>query len=207
MVRTQQQNEHIRDARKEKIRSIALKIFSEKGLFATRIKDIAKEAEMAQGLLYHYYPSKDAIYVDLIDNALEKMNEGSLYVRNMDAPADEKILFALKELFNTIEKSDDFRQTCRFIAQATNSTAIPQAAQTLIDAKRDVPYQLIAEVMRQGQQEGSIVEGEPYQLAVLFWTSVNGLAIYYATRKNRCELPDYQTPASMFLKDKRYRKD
>lgn len=202
MARTEQQNEQMREARKEKIRQEALAQFSARGLFATSIQQIAKSAGMAQGLLYHYYPSKEAIYLDLVHESLDKLNQATLHVQGLEMPVREKILFSLRELFNTILSSDRFRQTCRLLAQATNSTEISDDANRLMQEKRNVPYQIMAEIMRQGQQEGSIVDGDPNALAVLFWTSVNGLAIYYATREKIEVVPDYRLLAATFLKDR-----
>ena len=48
----------------------AAALFAERGLGATKITDIAEAAGISQGLLYHYYPSKEAIYVELIRAAL-----------------------------------------------------------------------------------------------------------------------------------------
>lgn len=209
MPRNPQQNEQARDARKEQIRLEALRQFATRGLFATRIQDIAAGVGMAQGLMYHYYPSKDAIFVDLIEDALDKTNEAALAVRDMQTPAREKILFSLRELVNTIETSERFAQTCRLIAQATNSSAIPSQAQKLVEEKRDIPYRLMAEVMEAGQREGSVVSGDPRQLATLFWASVNGLSIYRASRsrEDAGPMPDYRLIASMFLKEKDYIKE
>lgn len=200
MARTEKQNEQIREARKEKIRMEALQQFSNKGLCATRIQDIAKGVGMSQGLLYHYYPSKEAIYLDMIDDALEKTNQAAAHVRDMEAPAKEKILFSLRELFKTIEQSDRFRQTCRLIAQATNSAELPEDAQDAIIKKREIPYRIMSEVFRQGQREGSVVDGDPDELSTLYWTSVNGLSIYFATIKKISSVPDYRLLAAMFLK-------
>jgi len=202
MARSKEQNHKIREIRKEKIREAALQQFVKQGLFATRIQDIAIAADIAQGLLYHYYPSKDAIFVDLINDALDKINDASFFVRDMESSARKKILFSLRKLLETIESSQAFSDTCHLIAQATNSTAIPEEAQQLIEEKRDIPYQVIAEVMETGQREGSIVKGDPMMLAILFWTSVNGLAIYYAKDKDMGPFPDYRILASMFLVDK-----
>lgn len=199
MARTEEQNEQIREARKEKIRMEALQQFSKKGLCATRIQDIAKGVGMSQGLLYHYYPSKEAIYLDMINDALDKTNQAAVSVRDMDATAKEKILFSLRELFKTIEQSDRFRQTCRLIAQATNSAELPEDAQDAIIKKREVPYRIMAEVFRQGQKEGSVVDGDPDELSTLYWTSVNGLSIHFATLKNIGSVPDYKLLAAMFL--------
>ena len=199
MARTTEQNEQMRELSKEKIRLAALKQFSRKGLFATRIQDIAMEAGIAQGLLYRYYASKDDIYIDLIDDALNKVNEASFYAENLQMSAKEKILLAITELFKTIETSDSFRQTCRLITHAMNSTAIPEKAQTLLEEKRDIPYQVFARIIKQGQEENAIIEGDPEELAILFWSTINGLAIYYATRSISRPLPNKDYVASMFL--------
>lgn len=200
MARTEEQNEQIREARREKIRVEALQQFSKKGLCATRIQDIAEGVGMSQGLLYHYYSSKEAIYLDMINDALDKTNQAALYVRDMDATAKEKILFSLQELFKTIAESDRFRQTCRLIAQATNSAELPDDAQQAIIRKREAPYRIMAEVFCQGQQEGSVVDGDPEELSILYWTSVNGLSIYYATLKDIKSVPDFKLLAAMFIK-------
>jgi AcrR family transcriptional regulator len=201
MARTEEQNEQMREVRKEKIRIEALRQFSKKGLYATRIQDIAEGAGMSQGLLYHYYPSKEAIYLDMISDALAKTNQAALSVRDMKTSAREKILFSLQELFKTIGQSDRFRQTCRLIAQATNSSELPEDVQEWIIKQREIPYRIMAEVFRKGQEEGSVVDGSPDDLATLYWTGVNGLSIYCATLKEIGPLPDYRLLAAMFLKD------
>ncbi|WP_373483356.1 TetR/AcrR family transcriptional regulator [Acetobacterium sp.] len=199
MARSKEQNERMRESRKEKIRNAALLQFVKQGLFATRIQDIATEAGIAQGLLYHYYPSKEEIFVDLINDALNKTIEASYSVRDMETGPGEKIRFALQRLVETIEHSQTFLDTCRLITQASNSTAIPQQAQDLIQEKRNIPYQVIEKIMEAGQKEGSVVAGDPKMLSIFFWTSINGLAVYYSTNNNREVKLDYHVIAAMFL--------
>jgi AcrR family transcriptional regulator len=199
MARSKEQNERMRESRKEKIRNAALLQFVKQGLFATRIQDIAAQAGIAQGLLYHYYSSKDEIFVDLINDALDKTIAASYSVRDMESGPGEKIRFALERLVDTIENSQTFLDTCRLITQAINSTALPIDAQDLIQKKRNIPYQVIEAIMAAGQKEGTIVGGDPKMLSILFWTSINGLAIYYATTNRREVKLDYRVIASMFL--------
>jgi len=199
MARSKEQNERIRESRKEKIRNAALLHFVKQGLFATRIQDIAAQAEIAQGLLYHYYSSKEEIFVELINDALDKTIDASYSVRDMKMGPSEKIRFALERLVETIEHSQTFLDTCRLITQATNSTAIPKPAQDLIQEKRNIPYQVIEKIMEEGQKEGTIVAGDPKMLSIFFWTSINGLAVYYSTNNNRDVKLDYRVIASMFL--------
>lgn len=199
MAKTVAQNKRIRDAKRELILLEALNLFSRKGFYSTRIQDIAEAANISQGLLYYYYPSKEAVYIDLVDDSLERINDTARYVRDMNKSSGEKVMYALQILFKTIESSPRFRQTCRMIAQATYQADISPEAQSQLDKKRDVAYRIMAEIFRKGQMEGSIVDGDPMQLSILFWTSVNGLSIYYATRDIASNLPDYRLVAPMFL--------
>ncbi len=201
MARNQQQNEQAREARKEQIRIEALRQFAQKGLGATRIQDIAENVGMAQGLLYHYYPSKEAIYIDLVRDALDKTIEASLGLQAMDAPAHEKIGIAIKELLHTIEQSERFAQTCCLIAQMADIVP-PKEEKALIDEKRDAPYRIVADIVRQGQQEGSVVAGDPDALSLLFWSSVNGLAIYRIAHAYAGPMPDHRLLTAMFLSDR-----
>ena len=202
MARNKQQNEKMREERKEQILLGALHQFAAKGLFATKIKDIAEAVGMAQGLVYHYYKSKDEIYVELIKNALDKMNEAVYSLKEMSLPPHEKIRLAIEQLLKTIESSNDFTQTCRLIAHATNSTAIPEEAKKLIEEKRDIPYQEIAKIMAQGQEEGTIIKADPNELAIIFWTFINGLAIYKATRQDSTAIPHADILINMFIHSK-----
>ncbi|MGI6679488.1 MAG: TetR/AcrR family transcriptional regulator [Dehalobacterium sp.] len=201
MARNMEQNEKIREERKKQIQSAALRLFATKGLFATKIKDIAEAVGIAQGLIYHYYKSKEDIYVELIKDALNKMNEAVFSLKKMPQPPHVKIRTALEELLHVIENSEDFIQTCRLIAQASNSTAIPESAKKLIEEMRDIPYQEIARIMGDGQKEGTIIEADPQDLALIFWTSINGLAMYKASRTNRVKMPDVCLLINIFLKE------
>jgi AcrR family transcriptional regulator len=201
VARTAAQNKKMRDAKRELILTTALNQFSLKGYYSTRIQDIAEAAEISQGLMYYYYPSKEAIYIDLVGDSIEKINETARYVREMNKTYGEKIMYALRILFKTIETSYRFRQTCRMIAQATYQEDISEDAQSQLDKKRDIAYRIMAEIFRKGQVEGSVVDGDSMELSILFWTSVNGLAIYYATRDIASKLPDYKLVARMFLRN------
>lgn len=54
------------EERRNQLIDTALQLFSEHGIEATRVSDIAQTAGVAQGLLYHYFPSKDALVAAII---------------------------------------------------------------------------------------------------------------------------------------------
>jgi len=55
------------EERKQEILNTAIRIFYEKGYEKTSIADIAKEMNVAQGLCYRYFPSKEVLFDTAID--------------------------------------------------------------------------------------------------------------------------------------------
>ena len=54
----------------------ATRLFAEKGYAATNVQEIAQEAGVATGTFYLYFPSKEALFLTLIQNLYQKMMEG-----------------------------------------------------------------------------------------------------------------------------------
>lgn len=208
MARSEKASEEMRAERRETIRRAALKLFAERGLAAARLRDIAAEAGMALGLLYHYYSSKEAVYQDLVHEALDRMDQGAQALLAAEAPAGVKLSYAVGRLLTDIAENEDFVQTCRLIAGADYSTGLPAEARQAIEGKRQRPYAAVAALMAQGQREGTVHEGDPEQLAMLFWATLNGLALYRASRKGPVVLPAAEGIERMFLRqgDHRHRR-
>lgn len=54
--------------RKLEILTVAERLFARKGFFKTSMAEIAHEAEFSVGSLYQFFPSKDAVYVALMED-------------------------------------------------------------------------------------------------------------------------------------------
>jgi TetR/AcrR family transcriptional regulator, cholesterol catabolism regulator len=61
--------------RKQQIVEIAARLFARNGYRGTSIRDIGKEAGVLGGSLYHHIVSKDALFVDLHNGALDAAAE------------------------------------------------------------------------------------------------------------------------------------
>lgn len=199
MARNQETNQKLKDERRAQILSAALLLFATKGLAATKVTEIATAAAMSQGLMYHYFSSKEAIFTELIRGAFERLNFACRELARMPQPPQEKISFAIVTLLQGIRDNVDYARYHLLIAQATVSEAIPPAARAIIAQENRLPYTIIAQIMREGQQAGTIKPHDPDELALLFWTSINGLAIYKAVHGDLFKAPDPALLMRMFL--------
>jgi AcrR family transcriptional regulator len=64
-------------ARRNQILDAATKVFAEKGFHPTTIKDIAREAGIADGTIYNYFENKTALMLGILDrlNESDQRNE------------------------------------------------------------------------------------------------------------------------------------
>lgn len=203
MARSKEHNERIKEERKDEIERQALLLFSSRGLSATKISDIAKAVGISQGLFYHYFKSKEELYVYLIKRGFANLNEACRWLEAQEMSPGEKISFALRELIKLLDEDENAARYHLLIAQASVSEAIPAEARTIIEKENKFPYASMAGIMARGQEAGEIKkEYSPEELALVFWTSINGLAIYRAVHGKLFTAPDSSILATMFLNKK-----
>jgi len=86
------------ETRRNQLLDIALTLFAERGVENVSMKDLAAEAEVAQGLIYHYFRSKD----DLLAAVFQRHNplpEFEAIIKEMsDLPAREGLLLFAQRL-------------------------------------------------------------------------------------------------------------
>jgi len=60
---------------RQQILDAALKLFSHKGYGATSVRDIAEEAGLSKGNVYHHFPDKETIFRGLLDRYFHAMSQ------------------------------------------------------------------------------------------------------------------------------------
>ncbi len=203
MGRNKEANEKVKEARREKILSGALELFSLNGAPGTKISDIARHTGMSNGLIYHYFPSKEAIYTELIRIALDRLEKACLHLAALPLPPHDKIKYAIDALVETIRTRPDAGRYHLFVTQAIAADNIPEKAARLLEAKRRIPYEVMAEIMAQGQQKGTVRPGNPRDLAFFFWVNINGMAQHQVMYGKNAMQPALELLYHMFLTGKK----
>ncbi len=101
MPKTSQQNHLIREATRQKLLDVAMRLFAELGYGSTSIRKIASESGVSAGLLYHYYPNKEALLSAVFFGSMRLIADGMVDVDTKQNPTD-RIVFVLKGLFETL---------------------------------------------------------------------------------------------------------
>ncbi len=199
MARNQELNQKMKDEKVEQILNAGLKLFATKGLAATKIIYIAKEAKISQGLLYHYYKSKEEIFTELIRSAFENMNKAALGLEKLNLSPLDKLKLALNELLKGFDKNEFTSFYHLLIIHANVSEDIPEEAKKILESESKIPYDVIARIIRKGQKDGSFVKGNANEMSILFWTTIKGLAMHKAANGENFKMPKTDTILRMFI--------
>ena len=64
-----------RAAKRERILDAAERVFAQRGFYAAKVTDIAKEAGVADGTIYLYFKNKDDLLITLFESRMERVNQ------------------------------------------------------------------------------------------------------------------------------------
>jgi len=201
MSRNKELNQIIKDERREQILTVALKLFAVKGLAATRMSDLSKNTGISQGLIYHYYRSKEELFTNLVDTAIEKMNTAAVNLEKLPFSAREKIILAIDSLLKGLNENADTSDYYFLITQTALSDAFPQEAKDIIRSKNNIKYEVMMRIFKQGQTEGTVKDHRVSEMATLFFSTMNGLALNKVIHGAEFHMPDKNIILGMFLKE------
>lgn len=107
--RTAIQLEKIREAKRALIMQSALEHFAKNGYHATTISHIAKHAGISKGLMYNYFPSKEALLKGIIYNYIQEIYQ--YFDINRDGYlTEEEFEYFIHQIYRTLKEKKNFFQ-------------------------------------------------------------------------------------------------
>lgn len=192
MPRTKEQFESMRLATREKILTAAGNLFAKKGLAGTNVQEIADLAGISIGLLYRHYKTKEELFDALVSEASDGLVEVTKILLS-NAPSTEIIENFCREVVTDVEKNDSFNNTVMLITQAITSGNQNAALQTLFLRDKEM-FAALEKLVQRGQREGVFRSGNPYDLTLLFSSTLQGISQFKLLLKE-----EYRSPASESL--------
>jgi TetR/AcrR family fatty acid metabolism transcriptional regulator len=135
--------------RRRAILDAAVRVFARQGFHACRVSDIADEAGVAYGLLYHYFPSKEEVLNTLFLERWGVMLEMIREVDRKPVPVREKLGAIASFIVDSYRHDPDLMKV--IIVEVTR--AANSFGQTHLGQIREA-YRLIGEIVTKAQREG-----------------------------------------------------
>ncbi len=147
LSRRQRERQHY----KQEVLSAALRLFSARGFHDVSMEEIASEAKFATRTLYHCFPSKEALFDELVRDCSERITNTLVAVLDAPGTEAERLANYFRSLPGQLEEHAQRLRLC-ISETGVRSARLPQGpgrpqGKTLVTAKmRD----LIAAGIRQG---------------------------------------------------------
>ena len=140
----------------------AIRVFAQQGFHTCRVSDIADEAGVAYGLVYHYFRSKDEILDTLF---LERWDVLLAAIREVDAgdlPARAKLHAIASFIIDSYHHDPDLMKVIIVeVTRAANSFGRRHLG------KIGEAYELIADIVAQAQTDGEFKDDVTPQFAAM----------------------------------------
>jgi TetR/AcrR family transcriptional regulator, fatty acid metabolism regulator protein len=153
--------------RRRQILEAAVKVFARKGFHASRVGDIAEEAGIAYGLVYHYFKSKEDLLDTIFRTTWTEMLARVREVEEAGVPAAEAVRQVTALLLRTWRRDPDLVRV--LVREVTRSQHVQQEVEEIKEA-----MDALERIVRRGQETGEF-EGEldPKLAAVVFYGALD----------------------------------
>ncbi len=185
-----------KEVRKSQIIQVALGLFLEHGYYGTKTSQISRRAGISEGLLFHYFPTKEILLEELINIGLEGMR------MPVQIHAENGLDFFYQftaMLFLQAEKNPLIAKMFVFMGHVVRAEDIPERLRKLAASVDTVAYSRSR--VEAGQQDGSIRKGDVMSLSNMYWCSIHGIMEQYALRPE-IPLPEASWVVGMLRNDR-----
>ena len=157
--------------KRRQILDAAIRVFARQGFHSTRVSDIADEAGVAYGLVYHYFSSKDEVLNELFSERWSLMLAAIDEADRGNASPREKLAAVASFIIDSYRHDPELMKV--IIVEVTR--AANSFGRTHMQEIRKA-YESIAKIVADGQQEGAFrAEIDPFFASMSFYGVIEQL--------------------------------
>jgi AcrR family transcriptional regulator len=159
---------------RDAIHAAAVDLFARLGYHATSMRAIAAAAEIQPAAIYHWYPSKEAILVDLQDEFMARLTEKLVAaMERHDRPA-LKLAAAVREhvVFHGLHRREAF-------VTDSEIRALTEAPRRALIAQRDAYQEIFVGLIEDGVRDGSLRVSDARIATYAILLQCTGVALWF----------------------------
>ncbi|WP_248925177.1 TetR/AcrR family transcriptional regulator [Paenibacillus hamazuiensis] len=192
----EEQLHQIRDERREQIMAAAIQVFAQKGITGAKMSMIAEVAGISNGLLYHYFKSKDELFTTLVQEAMAGAEDAIKSLARLPGTPLEKMRTLTADIL-----SEEGSPYFLLIHQARTSEGVPEKAKQLLEQNSMESYiERLRPIFEEGQRVGEIAAGDPAELIAGYLSVLSGLMVIHALGTDDYRIPQIDTLLRLIAK-------
>lgn len=152
--------------KRQLILNAAVRVFARKGYHTSRVGDIAEEAGVAHGLLYHYFDSKDELLETIFRETWRDVLDAVRAVEETDETARERLAGVAKILLRAWRRDPDLVRV--LVREVTRSTTLQRRVDEI-----DQAFAAVQRIIAGGQGDGEFrADVDPRMVSYVFYGAV-----------------------------------
>ena len=145
-------------ARREQIMEAGYRLFAEQSYHGTAVGDICDALEVGKGVFYWYFPSKEALFSELLQRSLLELRRAQeLAIQDVEDPV-ERIENGIRSSIEFFRGNPGFLELIRIAARYEEFASFVQRGQEIVVAD-------VATHLKEGMANGTIRHGDPELMA------------------------------------------
>jgi len=157
-----------KDDRRKEILLAAIRVFAERGYHGCRISDIADEAGVAYGLVYHYFGNKDGLLRTIFEKNWGVFSRAIHDIYESDLSGREKIERFIDWMVGSYELSPEVLKV--LLLEFGRSSRI---GDTIKDPELQAVFKVFAKTFAQAQRENTLDPSiDPNALGLIFFAAI-----------------------------------
>jgi TetR/AcrR family fatty acid metabolism transcriptional regulator len=153
--------------RREAILQAAVRVFAKKGYHGCRIADVAQEAGVAYGLVYHYFQNKEDLLSSVFDESFGHFLRLLEAIGSTEGPAAQKVEEIVSAAFDAYQSDPESIRV--LILEVLRSPVFREAEQR---GAFQQALKSIAAVLRRGVERGELRQIDPFVGAVALFGAI-----------------------------------
>jgi AcrR family transcriptional regulator len=188
----QERKEREKERRRQQIMVAAKRVFSDRGFNKATMEDIAQEAELSPGTLYLYFKNKEELYASLSLRILQYLLIRVEHVNEEKDSGPEDKLKSLVDAMYDVYEFDPLIIINMFHLQSSETlkNLSPQLMSEIKVLSRK-SLGSIAQIFKEGVDQGIFVDHHPLALADTFWSLFSGVVLWLTSKRIINEKKDY----------------
>ena len=157
--------------KRRQILDAAIRVFARQGFHSTRVSDIADEAGVAYGLVYHYFESKDHVLNELFSERWSLLLAAIEEADREEASAREKLATVASFIVDSYRHDPDLMKVIVVeVTRAANSFGRTHLAEI------SRAYEMIAKIVADGQDSEEFrADVDPFFASMWFYGAIEQL--------------------------------
>ncbi|MDK4731298.1 TetR/AcrR family transcriptional regulator [Rhizobium sp. CNPSo 3490] len=166
----------------------ALRVFSERGYYATSISDLTEAMDLASGSIYKAFKDKRGVFLAAFAR-YRQLGRRRLEAMIASVQTGREKVFQMVMYYTELSYGDAGRKGCLVVGGANDFSLLDEEAAANVATAFAADEKLMADLIRLGQADGTIPQTvDPDAAALAFLCFTKGLRVIGKTGRGRQEM-------------------